>query len=138
MKKIIVTVIILTLIPIGYLSAKVKETVDPAKDKTVPSWKGRMIAPEYTYYFYKKNMTTESENKDFSECMMESLKEPIGVATYSSEQGNVFWGYKDPIYEFRKIYMHLGICMGNRGYVIKEHSIGKKEDSVFSNENESR
>jgi hypothetical protein len=131
MKKIIVAVIIMVLIPISYAGAEDKQTVDPAKDKTVTSWKGYVVPPEYKYYFYKEGMTVESENKDFSECMMKSLRKPIGVGTYASKQRQVFWGQKDPIYEFIKIYMHLGICMEDRGYVIKEHSMIPEPDPDF-------
>jgi len=130
-KKLLITIIMMLLIPISYLGAEDKQTVDPTKDKTVISWKGHVIPPEYKYYFYKEGMTVESEKKDFTECLIEKLREPIGVGTYASKQRNVLWGQKDPIYEFMKIYIHLGICMEDRGYVIKEHSMVPEPNQDF-------
>ncbi len=66
MKKIIVAVIIMILISISYLGAEDRETVDPAKDKTLMPLKGYLPLPAmHTYYFYKEAMTKETEKVRF-------------------------------------------------------------------------
>ena len=66
MKKIIAAVIIMVLIPISYLGAEDKQTVDPDEDKTLMALKGYLPLPaKHKYYYYKEGMTKETEKADF-------------------------------------------------------------------------
>ncbi len=65
MKKIIITIIML-FISISYLGAEDKETVAPAKDKTLIPSEGYLPLPaKHKYYYYEEGMTKETEKADF-------------------------------------------------------------------------
>lgn len=60
----------MVLIYIGYLGAEDKETVDPAKDKTLMPLKGYLpLLAKYKYDFYKEGMTKETEKADLLDCI---------------------------------------------------------------------
>ena len=71
MKKLIVAVIIImVLIPISYLSAEDKETVDPVKNEKVMSSKGYLSLPaKNAYYIFKERMTKETDKANFLDCI---------------------------------------------------------------------
>ena len=65
MKKFIIA-IMMVLLSIGYLGAEDKETVDPAKDKTLMLLKGYLpLVAKYNYFYFKERMTEENEMADF-------------------------------------------------------------------------
>jgi hypothetical protein len=66
MKRLIIIILMMLLIPINYVGAEDKETVDSAKDKTLMFLKGYLpLVSEYNYVFYKERMTKENETADF-------------------------------------------------------------------------
>jgi hypothetical protein len=70
MKKIIVAVFIMLLIPIGYLGAENKQPVDPKNDKISISSKEHLSIPvQQAYHIFKKRMTKETEPADFLDCI---------------------------------------------------------------------
>ena len=70
MKKIIVAVIIMVLIPISYLGAEDKQTVDAVSVKTLMPSEGYLPLPaKHKYYYYKEEMTKETEKVDCLDCM---------------------------------------------------------------------
>jgi hypothetical protein len=78
MKKIIVAVIIMILIPISYVGAEDKQTVDAVNVKTSMSSEGYLPLPaKYKYYYYKGGMTKETEKADFLDCI-EWLRTIVG------------------------------------------------------------
>ena len=78
MKKIIVAVIIMILIPISYLGAEDRETVDAVNVKTSISSEEYLTLPaKYKYYYYKEGMTKETEKADFLDCI-EWLRRIVG------------------------------------------------------------
>ena len=63
------------LIPISYVGAEDKETVDPAKEKTLMPLKGYLSLPfKYKRYFYKERMTKENEIADFLDSIEEQRR----------------------------------------------------------------
>jgi hypothetical protein len=75
MKKIIVAVIIIVLIPISYVGAEDKETVDSVKDKTLMLLKGYLpLVAKYNYVFFKERMTKENEMANFLDCIEEQRR----------------------------------------------------------------
>ena len=78
MKKIIVVVIIIVLIPIGYVGAEDKQTVDDINVKTLMPSEGYLpLSPKHKYYYYKEGMTKETEKADFLDCI-EWLRTIVG------------------------------------------------------------
>jgi len=74
-KRLIKIILIMLLIPIGYVSAEDKETVDPAKEKTLMPLKGYLSLPfKYKRYFYKERMTEENEMADFLDSIEEQRR----------------------------------------------------------------
>ena len=70
MKKIIAVVLTMFLIPIGYLSAEDKKTVDPKKDKiSMPSEEYLSIPARQAYNILKERMTKLAETADFLDCI---------------------------------------------------------------------
>ena len=70
MKKIIVAVIIMILIPISYLGAEDRETVDAVNVKTSISSEGYLTLPaKHKYYYYKEVTTKETETVDCLDCI---------------------------------------------------------------------
>ena len=63
------------LIPISYVDAEDKETVDPATDKILMPLKGYLSLPfKYKRYFYKERMTKENEMADFLDSIEEQRR----------------------------------------------------------------
>lgn len=63
------------LIPISYVDAEDKETVDLAKDKTLMFLKGyQPLAAKYDYVFSKERMTKENEMADCLDCIEEQRR----------------------------------------------------------------
>jgi hypothetical protein len=70
MKKIIAAVFIMLLIPIGYLGAEDKQTLDPKKDKISMSSGGYLSIPaKQAYYIFKERMAKETKKADFLDCI---------------------------------------------------------------------
>ena len=70
MKKIIVVVIIIVLIPIGYVGAEDKQTVDDINVKTSMLSEGYLPLPaKHKYYYYIEGMTKETEKTDCLDCI---------------------------------------------------------------------
>ena len=70
MKKIIVVVIIIVLIPIGYVGAEDKQTVDDINVKTSMPSEGYLPLPaKHKYYYYIEGMTKETEKTDCLDCI---------------------------------------------------------------------
>lgn len=67
MKKVIVAVIILILMPFSIAGAEDKETVDPAK---VMSSKGYLSLPAMSaYQIFKERMAKETDKENFIDCI---------------------------------------------------------------------
>jgi hypothetical protein len=67
MKKIIVAVIIMILIPFSFAGAEDKGTVDPAK--VMPS-KGYLSVPAMqAYHIFKERMAKETDKANFVDCI---------------------------------------------------------------------
>jgi hypothetical protein len=70
MKRLIIIILLMLLIPISYAAAEDKETVDPAKDKTSMPSEGYLPLPaKYNYDYYKEGMTQETEKADCLDCI---------------------------------------------------------------------
>ena len=70
MKKIIAAVIMMALIPISYVGAEDKQTVDGINVKTSMPSEGYLPLPaKHKYYYYKEGMTKETEKADCLDCM---------------------------------------------------------------------
>ena len=69
-KKIIAAVIMMALIPISYVGAEDKQTVDAINVKTSMPSEGYLPLPaKHAYYFFKEGMTKETEKADFLDCI---------------------------------------------------------------------
>ena len=78
MKKIIAAVIMMALIPISYVGAEDKQTVDAINVKTSMPSEGYLPLPaKHKYYYYKEGMTQETEKADFLDCI-EWLRRIVG------------------------------------------------------------
>jgi hypothetical protein len=67
MKKIIVAVIIMILIPFSFAGAEDKETVDPVK---VMQSKGYLSLPVmHAYQIFKERMAKETDKANFVDCI---------------------------------------------------------------------
>ena len=75
MKRLIIIILITLLIPISYVGADDKESVDLAKDKTLMLLKGYLpLVAKYNYVFFKERMTKENEMADFLESIEEQRR----------------------------------------------------------------
>ncbi|MCJ7538123.1 MAG: hypothetical protein MUO88_00535 [Desulfobacterales bacterium] len=69
MKKFIIAIVML-LIPISFVGAENKETVDVVNVKTSMPSEGYLPLPaKHKYYYYKEDMTKETEKADCLDCM---------------------------------------------------------------------
>jgi hypothetical protein len=117
MKKIII-VIIIVFISISYLGAVNKKTADPVNDKTVMLLKGYLPLPtKYTYSFYKKGATKESEKADFLDCI-EGQRQIISYGSFAAgnEETKPYRGYHSTIWVTVQ-------CMEKKGYVGRKHTL---------------
>ena len=74
MKRLII-ILVMLLLPISYVGAEDKETVDPAKDKTLMPFKGYLSLPfKFKRYFYKERLTKENEMADFLDSIEEQRR----------------------------------------------------------------
>jgi len=74
MKRLII-ILMMLLIPISYVGAEDKETVDLAKDKTLMFLKGYLpLVAKYNYVFSKERMTKENEMADFLDSIEEQRR----------------------------------------------------------------
>ena len=70
MKKIIAAVIMMALIPISYVGAEDKQTVDAINVKTSMPSEGYLPLPaKHKYYYYTEGMTEETEKADCLDCI---------------------------------------------------------------------
>jgi len=70
MKKIIAAVIMMALIPISYVGAEDKQTVDGINVKTSMPSEGYLPLPaKHKYYYYIEGMTKENETADCLDCI---------------------------------------------------------------------
>ena len=70
MKRLIIVILIMLLIPVSYVSAEDKETVDPVKDKALMLLKGYLpLVAKYNYVFSEERMTKENEMADCLYCI---------------------------------------------------------------------
>ena len=75
MKKIIVAVLIMAFIPISYVGAEDKQTVDGINVLTLVSSEGYLpLSPKHKYYYYKEGMTNETEKADCLDCIEEQRR----------------------------------------------------------------
>lgn len=75
MKRLIIIILMMLLIPISYVSAEDKETVDLAKDNTLMLLKGYLPKlAKYNYVFFKERMTKENEMADFLDSIEEERR----------------------------------------------------------------
>ena len=69
MKKIIITVILIIIMPIINVCAEDKDTVWSVNDKTSMLSKGNSELPaKYKYYYYREGMTKQTEKADLLDC----------------------------------------------------------------------
>ena len=123
MKKIIVAVIIIVYVPISYVSAEDKHTVDPGYNKTLMPLKGYLPLPaKYKYYFYKEGMTKETEKADFLNCI-EGQRQIISFGRMSAgdEGKKPYRGYNSTVWVTIQ-------CMKNKGYVGKKNKLIEDPD----------
>ena len=72
MKRLIIIILMMLLIPINYVSAEDKEAVDLAKDKKLTLLLGyQPLAAKYDDVFSKERMTKENEIADCLDCIEE-------------------------------------------------------------------
>ena len=70
MKRLIIVILIMLLIPVSYVSAEDKETLDIAKDKTLMLVKEYLpLVAKYNYVFSEERMTKENEMADCLYCI---------------------------------------------------------------------
>lgn len=75
MKRLIIIILMMLLVPVSYVGAEDKETVDLAKEKTLMPLKGYLSLPfKYKRYFYKERMTKENEMADFLDSIEEQRR----------------------------------------------------------------
>ena len=66
MKRLIIIILMMLLVPVSYVGAEDKGTVDSAKDKTLMLLKGYLpLVAKYNYFYFKERMTEENEMADF-------------------------------------------------------------------------
>lgn len=118
MKKIIVTVILMVFIPISYVGAEDKETVDPAKDKTLMPLNECLSLPvKHTYNFIKERMTKENEKADFLDCI-EGQRRIVsyGRKIAEDEETKPYRAYNSNVWVTIQ-------CMENKEYTGKKHKV---------------
>ena len=72
MKRLIIIILMMLLVPTSYVSAEDKETVDFAKYKTLMPFKGYLpLVDRYYYVFINEKMTKENERSDCLDYMGE-------------------------------------------------------------------
>ena len=70
MKRLIIIILMMLLVPTSYVSAEDKETVDPVKDKALMLLKGYLpLVAKYNYVFSEERMTKENEMADCLYCI---------------------------------------------------------------------
>ena len=114
MKKIIVAVIIMILIP-NYVHAEDRKTTDPVNYKTL---KGYLPLPaKYNYYFFKEGITKETETSDFLDCI-EGQRRIISYGRMRARNDKIkpYQGYNSNAWVILQ-------CMKNKGYVETRHKI---------------
>jgi len=75
MKRLIIIILMMLLVPVSYVGAEDKETVDLAKEKILMPLKGYLSLPfKYKRYFYKERMTKENEMADFLDSIEEQRR----------------------------------------------------------------
>lgn len=80
MKRLIIIILMILLVPTSYVSAEDKETVDLAKDKTLMLLKGYLpLVTKYNYVFFKERMTIKNEMADF----LDSIEEERRIIGFS-------------------------------------------------------
>ena len=67
MKKVIVAVIIMILIPFSFAGAEDKETVDPVK--VMPSKRYLSLPAMHAYQIFKERMAKETDEANFVDCI---------------------------------------------------------------------
>jgi len=120
MKKIIAAVIMMALIPISYVGAEDKQTVDAINVKTSMPSEGYLPLPaKYKYYYYKEGMTKETEKADFLNCI-EGQRQIISYGRMSAgdEETKPYRGYNSTVW----VTIH---CMKNKRYLETKHKIFK-------------
>jgi hypothetical protein len=119
----------MVLISISYLGAKDKETVDPAKDKTLMPLKGYLPLPvRYKYSFYKEGMTKETEKADFLDCI-EGQRRIIGFGRTGAGDE-----ITNSLNEYNTTCWITVVCMEDKGYVKKKHKLTEDPDPDFPND----
>ncbi len=117
MRKIIVAVIIMILIPISYVGAEDKKTIDTVNFKTYMPSEGYLPLPaKHAYYFFKEGMTKETETADFLDCI-EGQRRIVsyGRMREGNEETNPHRGYESTIWVTVQ-------CMKKKGYVGTKHT----------------
>lgn len=71
MKRLIIIILIILLVPTSYVSAEDKEPVDLVKDNTLMVLRGYIPLMPHSYVFLKEGMTRENEMMDCLDCMDE-------------------------------------------------------------------
>jgi hypothetical protein len=118
MKKIIVAVIIMVLIPISYVGAEDKQTVDAVNVKTSMPLEGYLPSPaKSTYYIFKERMIKETEKANFLDCI-EGQRRIIsyGRTAAGNEETKPYRGYHSTVWVTIQ-------CMKNNGHVETKHKI---------------
>jgi hypothetical protein len=123
MKKIIIAIVLMVLIPISYLGAEDKRTVDPVNDKTLMSLNGYLPLPaKYKYDFYKEGITKETEKADFLNCI-EGQRRIVSFGRMSAgdEETKPHQGYHSTVWVTIQ-------CMKDKGYVGKKPKLIEDPD----------
>jgi hypothetical protein len=96
MKRLIIIILMMLLIPISYVGAEDKETLDLAKDKKLMLLKEyQPLAAKYDYVFSKERMTKENEMADCLDCIEEQKRIiDVGSMEAGSEKANHLHEYE--------------------------------------------
>ena len=85
MKRLIIIILIMLFIPVSYVSAEDKETVDDVNVKTSMPSEGYLLLPaKHKYYYYIEGMTQETEKADCLDCI-ERQRRIVGFDRMSAE-----------------------------------------------------
>ena len=94
MKRLIIIILMMLLIPISYVSAEDKETVGLAKDKTLVLLKGYLpLVAKYNYVLFNQQMIKENEMSDSLNCIEE--KKRLGRLGIGGEITNLLNEYEN-------------------------------------------
>jgi hypothetical protein len=75
MKRLIIIILMMLLVPTSYVSAEDKEIVDLAKYETLILFKGYLpLMDKYYYVFLNEKMTKENEMSDCLDCIGEEKR----------------------------------------------------------------